>query len=330
MNTRNKFLLLALVAVAAGQASAQTQTHDHAPVAPEVPQVAPTPVAPVMKGMKRMPMDHRAMGHAAAASAAIEAPAMDHSAERMQGGTAPADARDPHAYSGGHTLEQGPYARPGPRELRLADEHTFGSVVFNRLERSVAKGSAATVYDGQLSFGKDDDRLVIKAEGAVAQGKLHDARTELLWGHAISPYWNSQLGLRHDSGAGPDRNWLAVGVQGLAPYWFEVDATAYVGNGGRTALRLGAEYEVLLTQKWVLQPRAELSYFGQDDAANGVGRGLSSGVVGLRLRYEFSKQVAPYIGVERSQKWGRTADLARTANDLAGETRWVAGVRFWF
>lgn len=267
-------------------------------------------------------------GHAMAQTPAT--PAMDHGDMNMQGGSVPADARDPHAYSGGLTLDKGPYARPGPRELRLADEHNFGSVLFNRLERGVGTGSPVTAYDAQASFGKDFNRMVIKAEGEVSQGKLTDTRTELLWGHAVTPYWDTQLGVRHDSGSGPDRTWLAAGVQGLAPYWFEVDATAYVGNGGRTALRLGAEYEVLLTQKLILQPRAELSAYGKDDAANGIGRGLSSGVVGLRLRYEVTRQIAPYIGVERSSKWGRTADLARSTGDPVGETRWVAGVRVWF
>lgn len=304
MNSRKNWLLFALAAFGVTQAAAQTHA-GHVPAEPPKTEMPMAQKPPEMAGM-------------------------DHGDMKMQGGDAPADARDPHAYSAGYTLTQGPYARPGPRELRLADEHTFGSVLFNRLERGVANGSAGTAYDSQWSFGKDYDRVVIKAEGEVAKGKLHEARTELLWGHALSAYWDSQLGIRYDSGVGPNRTWLAAGVQGLAPYWFEVDATAYLGDGGRTALRLGAEYEVLLTQKLVLQPRAELNLFGKDDAAKDIGRGLSSGVVGLRLRYEITKQIAPYIGVERSQKWGRTADMARTAGDPVGETRWVAGVRFWF
>jgi len=258
-------------------------------------------------------------------------PGMDRTDTNAQGGPAPAGARDPHAYSGGYTLDKGPYALPGSRQLRLADEHNFGSVLVDRLERVYRRDSNATAYDAQAWFGRDYDRLVIKAEGDVAKGTLQDARTELLWGHAVASFWDTQLGLRYDSGgAEPERKWLALGIQGLAPYWFEVDAAAYVGADGRTALRLGGEYEILLTQKLILQPRVEVDVYGKDDAARDIGSGLSSGTAGLRLRYEINRQVAPYIGVERSSKFGKTADLVRATGALAGETRWVAGVRVWY
>lgn len=258
--------------------------------------------------------------------------AMDHDGMSMQGGPAPADARDPHEYAGGNTLDGGKYALPGPRELRLADEHNFGSLLVDRLEhaRPRNRGTTETAYDIQAWFGRDYDRLVVKAEGEHARGRLQEARTELLWSHAIASYWDVQVGLRQDSGIGPDRSWLAVGAQGLAPYWFEMDATAYLGSQGRTALRLGAEYELLLTQRLVLQPRAEFNVYGKSDLARDIGSGLSDGVFGLRLRYEFSRQFAPYVGIERIAKYGKTADLARNAGEPAGETRWVAGLRFWF
>ena len=256
---------------------------------------------------------------------------MDHGDMNAQGGPAPADARDPHAYSGGYTLVTGPYALAGTRQLRLADEQNFGSVLVDRLERAYSRDGNATTYDAQAWFGRDYDRLVIKAEGDVAKGKLREARTELLWGHAIAPFWDTQLGVRYDSGGSePERKWLALGVQGLAPYWFEVDATAYMGDNGRRALRLGAEYEILLTQRLILQPRVEVNVYGKDDAARDIGSGLSGAAAGLRLRYEIKRQFAPYFGVERSSKFGKTADLVRAAGTPTGETRWVAGVRFWF
>jgi len=247
-----------------------------------------------------------------------------------QGGSAPADARDPHAYSGGYTLDKGPYALPGTRQLRLADEHNFGLLLIDRLERVYNRDGNATAYDAQAWFGRDYDRLVIKAEGDAAKSKLQEARTELLWGHAFAPFWDTQLGVRYDSGIGPDRGWLAFGVQGLAPYWFEVDAAAYVGNNGRTALRLSGEYEILLTQKLILQPRAEFNLYGKNDEARDIGSGLSSGTVGLRLRYEINRQFAPYVGIERSNTLGKTADLVRAAGESTGKTLWVAGVRIWF
>lgn len=263
-------------------------------------------------------------------------PGMDHGDMSsmnmpMQDTAAPADGtRDPHAYSGGYTLDSGPYVLPGPRLLRLSDEHSFGSLLFNRLERVYTSNANSTAYDAQAWFGRDYDRLVVKAEGDVTQGKLQETRTELLWSHAIVSFWNTQLGVRNDGGTGPERNWLAVGVQGLAPYWFEVDATAYAGDNGKAALRLGAEYELLLTQKLILQPRAEINLYGKNDPARDIGSGFSDALTGLRLRYEYSRQFAPYAGVEWSGKFGDTASYARAAGDKTAETRWVAGVRFWF
>lgn len=256
--------------------------------------------------------------------------AMDHGEMNMQGGSAPADARDPHAYSGGYKLGEGKYALAGPRQLRLADEHAFGTLLVDRFERVYGRDDSWTAFDTQAWFGRDYDRLVLKLEGDYAGGRIEEASTEVLWGHAIASYWDTQLGVRYDKNEGTDRKWLAFGVQGLAPRWFEVDATAYVGSEGRTALSLETEYEFLITQRLVLQPRAEISAYGKKDEANGIGSGLNEATVGLRLRYEFTRQFAPYIGVEWSNKFGQTADLARDEGERVRETRWVAGVRFWF
>lgn len=282
-------------------------------------------------------MDHSGMDHGAmpgmeaeSTDAAEGMSGMDHGDMDMQGGPAPSDARDPHAWSGGHTLDEGPYLLPGPRTLRLSDEHSFGALLVNQLERSYTSDGNGTAYDAQARFGRDYDRAVLKAEGEIAGDKLQESRTELLWGHAVASYWDAQLGVRHDGGAEVSRNWLAFGMQGLAPYWFEIDAAAYAGEGGRTALRLGAEYELLITQRFVLQPSVEFNLYGKRDPARGIGSGLSDGSAGLRFRYEFTRQFAPYVGIEWAGKFGETADMARAAGEHASETRRVAGVRFWF
>ena len=246
---------------------------------------------------------------------------MDHGS--MQGGEPPPDARDPHAYSGGYTLDP---ARP----LRLADEHNFYSLLFDRLESASSRDNTVTAYDLQAWYGRTYDRAVFKSEGEVDGGKLRNARTELLWGHAIATYWDTQLGVRYDSGTKPERKWLAFGVQGLAPYWFEVDATAYVGEEGRTALRLAGEYELLLTQKLILQPRVEANFYGKSDDARARGAGLSSLDAGLRLRYEIWREFAPYVGIEWTGKYGGTADFARAAGERTRKAQLVAGLRFWF
>lgn len=282
-------------------------------------------------------MDHSGMDHGAMPGMNPEEPEppgempdLEHGEMNMQGGSAPPDARDPHAWSGGYTLETGPYVLPSSQRPRLSDEHNFGALLVDRLERVHTRDGNAAAYDAQAWFGRDYDRAVVKAEGEVANGKWQEARTELLWGHAVATYWDTQLGIRHDGGEGAARNWLAFGVQGLAPYWFEADAAAYVGDNGRTALRLEAEYELLLTQRFILQPRVEFNLYGKNDPARDIGSGLSNGAAGLRFRYEFTRQFAPYAGIEWAGKFGETAGLARAAGAHTRETRWVAGVRFWF
>lgn len=281
-------------------------------------------------GMDHGTMDHGEMDHGSPPVPQQDMGGMDHGDMNMQDGAAPPDARDPHAWSGGYSLDTGPYVLPGPRTLRLSDEHNFSALLVDQLERSYTGDGNGTAYDAQAWSGTDYDRAVLKAEGEIAGGKLQESRTELLWSHAVASYWDAQLGMRHDGGVDVSRNWLALGVQGLAPYWFEIDATAYAGEGGRTALRLGAEYELLITQRFVLQPSVEFNLYGKRDPARGIGSGLSDGAAGLRFRYEFTRQFAPYAGIEWAGKFGGTADLARAAGEHTSETRRVAGVRFWF
>lgn len=258
---------------------------------------------------------------------------MDHGAMgmRMQGGPPPPDARDPHSYSDGYVLGSGPYALGTGRTLHMADEHRFASVLLDRFEAASARPGRSNSWEGQAWFGNSYNKLVIKSEGEVSKGKLHEARNELLWSRSFATYFDTQLGVRNDSGDGRSaRNWLAFGVQGLAPYWFEVEATGYVSSSGRVAARFAAEYELLLTQRLILQPRVEANLYSKDDRSIGTGSGLANATTGLRLRYEFSRQFAPYIGIERFSTFGRTADLVRASAGRVNETRVVAGVRMWF
>lgn len=256
---------------------------------------------------------------------------MDHGSMQMQGGSPPEDARDPNAYSEGFERGKGEHVPSGVTRLELGDQHAFGNLRVNRLERVwTRRGSNFTAYDLQGRFGRDFDYLVVKAEGEVAKGQLHDSRTELFWAHAVAAYWDTQLGVRLDKGEGKSRQWLAAGVQGLAPYWFELGATAYLGSGGRTALRLDGEYDWRLTQKLILTPRTEWTFYGKDDRENGRGKGLSTATAGVRLRYEITRQIAPYVGVEWQKSFGRTGDFVRAAGGRTNQTRWVAGLSFWF
>lgn len=323
-------------------AEAPAMNHGSMPMRGSAP--AANPGAPPMDHGVMPGMDHGtapSQGTASGPAPAMEygaAPASDgsmagmgHGAMQMQGGSPPADARDPNGYSDGFERGSGKYSFTGVPRLQLGDQMSFANLRVNRLERAWARhGDNATTYDLQARIGRDFNHLVIKAEGDVAQGKLQDSRTELLWGHAIAAFWDSQLGVRFDHSTGKDHQWLAAGVQGLAPYWFELDATAYLGSGGRTALRLEGSYDWLLTQKLILQPRTEWNFYGKSDPVNAIGSGLANASAGLRLRYEITRQIAPYIGVEWQHSFGRTGDFVRASGGSATQTRWLAGLSFWF
>lgn len=257
---------------------------------------------------------------------------MDHTdMPPMQGGSPPPDARDPNAYSGGLERGSGVFVPPGVHKLHLGDEHPFASFTMNRLERAwVRQGGNFNAYDAQFKLGSGFNHLLVKAEGEFAGGKMHDSRTELLWGRALTAYWDTQLGLRHDGGEGPGRTWLALGVEGTAPYWIDTRITGYVGQNGRAALRLEAEYDAFITQKLVLQPKTEWNFYSKSDRARGLGSGLANASLGLRLRYEFTPQIAPYIGVEWARSFGSTGDMASAAGERRTQTRLVAGLHFWF
>lgn len=242
---------------------------------------------------------------------------------RMQGGKPPPDARDPDAYANG--LVHG-----SMRGMDMADNAAFGYLRFEKLEAFRAENRTSLRADVQGWFGGDNDKVWLKADAERSAGQSEASRVEALWNHAIASNWASQVGVRHDFGAGPRRNWAALGVQGLAPYWFDLEATAYLGASGRTAARVEAGYDILFSQRLILQPNLELSWYGKNDPARGIGRGLSDIETGLRLRYEIRRQFAPYAGVQWKRKLGGTADLARASEGNVRDTQFVAGVRIWF
>lgn len=185
-------------------------------------------------------------------------------------------------------------------------------------------------WDLRAGVGRNFDKLWLRSEGERRDGRLDHASTELFWSHATGPWWDRTLGLRHDSGGSATRDWIAIGAQGLAPYKIEFEAVGYVGTSGRLAARVESEYEVLLTNRWILQPKLEANFYSRDDDENHIGKGLSDARVGLRLRYEFSPQLAPYAGYVWTRRFGGTADRAEAAGGDARDRAWVAGIRFWF
>lgn len=213
--------------------------------------------------------------------------------------------------------------------MAMNDDATYAKLKLDRLERTLGR-DAALAWDLDAWIGRDFDKLRLRSEGEHANGRTGRADIEALWSHAASAFWDTELGVRQDLGQGAGRTWAAFGIQGLAPYWFELGATAYVGEAGRTALRIEADYDLSLTQRLILQPRLELNAYGRSDAAAGVGSGLSDAEIGIRLRYEITREIAPYVGVERSQRFGASADFARADGEDARDTRWLVGLRVWY
>jgi copper resistance protein B len=203
-------------------------------------------------------------------------------------------------------------------------------VLFDQLEWQAGAGTDGLSIDTRGWVGGDRDRLWFRAEGDGENGRVGEAQTHVLYGRQFSRWWDVVAGVRQDFRPGPAQTWAAFGVQGLAPYWFEVEATAYVGASSRTHARFEVEYELLLTDRLVLQPLVEAEIFGKSDPERGVGAGLSTTDAGFRLRYEFRREVAPYVGITWKNKWGKTADFAEAAGEETGGARFVTGLRLWF
>lgn len=203
-------------------------------------------------------------------------------------------------------------------------------VLFDQLEWQTGRGSDAFSWDTKGWVGQDRNRLWFRTEGDRSGGRTEQAQTNLLYGRAIARWWDVTAGIRVDTLPDTPRTALALGVQGLAPYWFEVEASAYVEPSGRTHVRFETEYDLLITNRLVLQPLVEFEIYGRADRERLIGTGLSTGEFGLRLRYEFRREFAPYVGVVWSRKFFGTADQARGAGEDVAGTRLAVGLRTWF
>lgn len=218
--------------------------------------------------------------------------------------------------------------------MQMDDTSRFAKVMLDQLEwRNGGADEGRAAWDAQGYYGGDYDKLWIKSEGKyVSDGRsgVHDANVEVLWDRVISTWWNLQAGGRQDFGSGRARTWAALGVEGLAPQWFQTEATVYLSDEGRTAARVKAQYELLLSQRLVLQPFAEANFYGHSDPAAEIGSGLSDLEISLRLRYELRREFAPYVGVVWIRRFGESADLVRAAGGDRSDLELTAGLRVWF
>ncbi len=204
-------------------------------------------------------------------------------------------------------------------------------VITDRFEYQSGDGEDTFLWDAQGWYGSDINKLWIKTEGEYSfeEDTVEDAEIQALWSRAISPFFDFQAGVRYDF----EPSGLAhgvIGLQGLAPYWFELDAAAFVSEKGDITASVEAEYEMLFTQRLILQPRLELGFSFQDIPERETGSGFTDLSAGLRLRYEIKREFAPYIGFAWQRSLVDTADFARLSGGDVSRTVFTLGIRAWF
>jgi len=203
-------------------------------------------------------------------------------------------------------------------------------VLFDQFEWQRASGANGFNWDNHGWIGKDTSRLWFRTEGESEGGSLTSAHADVLFGHSIARWWDVVAGVRQDVRPGSPQTWAAIGIQGLAPYWFEIEVTAYVGASGRTLARLEVEYELLVTNRLILQPLIEIDVHGKGDPERGISAGLSNTEAGLRLRYEIRRELAPYVGLTWQQKPGKRDSFSTLGGENFRGLRLAAGARWWF
>jgi copper resistance protein B len=217
---------------------------------------------------------------------------------------------------------------------QLRREHGWSRVAMlflNLAEYQVRSQSDGYRWDGEGWFGGDVNRVVVKSEGeGTVDDSVDGAEIQALYSRAISPYFDLQGGVRYDFEPNPSRTYGTIGFEGLAPYWFEVEGALFLSERADLLARLEGYYDQPITQRLIVQPRAEFNFAAQDVRENGIGSGLSDVELGLRLRYEIRREFAPYLGVSWLRKVGDTADFARREGERVSSTSFVLGIRTWF
>lgn len=271
-----------------------------------------------MPGMsKQAPMDHGSMK------------GMDHGAMPGMSGDASQAAPAVGSLPSSDGATEQRYSHYGIHP-HMMDNVITSHLLFDKLGVAYDRNQQTGLqWDGQFWIGRDLNKLWIKSEGERLNGNS-DGKVEVFWNRTVSPFWDLQLGARRDFGTGPKRNWAAFGVQGVAPYNIETEITGYVGSSGRTALALKLEYDLLITQRLIFTPEIEANAYGKNDPARGIGSGLSDASLSLRLRYEVTREFAPYIGVSFGRKFGKTASYASAEGESRSDRSILAGVRIWF
>jgi len=222
---------------------------------------------------------------------------------------------------------------PAPFGSPVEDRHVFMHVIAEQLEARYHSGDSSEnsmEWDAEAWMGGDWNRLWIKSEGSVGGGRVQEGLHEAFYARPITTYFDAQIGVRYDRDVDPSRTWFALGIEGLAPQWFNAEATVYAREGGHFAGRVRGSYDVLLTQRLILQPELELNFYSRSDPRRGIGTGLSRMEAGLRLRYEVRRKLAPYLGVSFERTFGSTSSFASMEGEREKTWSAVIGVRSWY
>jgi copper resistance protein B len=235
--------------------------------------------------------------------------------------------------AGGVRAQQSPPTdRSQPQSMpKLLDTAIFAHLLISQLEGRFGFNEGNTFrWEAEGWVGTDENRLWLLTEGRYSNNELDDGIHQLFYGRAVSTYFDAMVGVRYDLDSLPSRGWGAIGIQGLAPQFFKVSAFGYISGDGHLAARLEASYDLQITQRLILQPQTELNFYTKDDPARKVGAGLSELDVGLRLRYEITREFAPYIGITYFGLYGTTADYASAGGGSTQQIRFTIGLRTWF
>lgn len=266
----------------------------------------------------------------AATSAPVAGPAAAATSPPVEIGTSPAPA-PPDDHAADALFDPIEMARARERLRKENGGLVSRSLMFTLAEYQARARSDGYRWDGAARIGGDLNKVVIKSEGeATLGGALDDAEVNLLYARAVDPYFDLQVGVRYDIKPNPSRGYAVIGIEGIAPFWFDVDARLFLSNKGDLLGRIEGYYDQRITQRLIAQPRAEVNLAAQTVRETGIGAGLSNLELGLRVRYEFKPEFAPYLGVEWVRQFGDTARLVRQAGEEASIINVVAGVHFWF
>ncbi|WP_260482402.1 copper resistance protein B [Sphingomicrobium flavum] len=307
----------------------------------QMPAPAPKPAADPHAGhaMPTPAPEPEADPHAGHAMPALAQPTADPHAGHNMGAMAASDdppvlPTPPAALSGpAHAADTvfGTAAMDEAREELIEGHGQFVTqkILFDRAELRFGDEEAWAI-EAEAWIGDDEDKLWLKADAEGGFGEAAEAlEGQLLYSRAVAPFWNLQGGVRYDLRPNPDRGYAVFGVKGVAPYWFEIDAAAFLSEKGYLSARFEAELDQRITQRLILQPSIEFDLAASADPAIGQGAGLVSAEAGLRLRYEFTPEFAPYVGINYERSFGDTADFARAAGDDVDSFALLVGLRAW-